>query len=86
MTGGAGGFLITGISAYVHHNLCVAAARRSVAPHCALPALTRRLRARSLFFLDASEIQFFPQGLVRPYRAPCQRIKARNRLTHLCVF
>lgn len=38
ITAGATGFLITGLSAYVHQNL--------------------------VFFLDASEIQFFPQGLV----------------------
>ena len=41
VTGGAGGFLITGVSAYLHRNL--------------------------VFFLDASELQFFPQGLVMSF-------------------
>jgi hypothetical protein len=63
VTGGAGGFLLTGISAYVHHNLC-APPPDTVALHRSV-ALTPPLRARRVFFLDASEIQFFPQGLVR---------------------
>ena len=41
VTTGASGFLITGASAYFHHNL--------------------------VFFLDASEIDFFPQGLVMSF-------------------
>jgi hypothetical protein len=41
VTTGSTGFLITGLSAYFHHNL--------------------------LFFLDASDIKFFPQGLVMSF-------------------
>lgn len=47
ITTGATGFLITGLSAYIGHNI--------------------------LFFLDASEIQFFPQGLVSSPAAPLAR-------------
>jgi hypothetical protein len=66
VTGGAGGFLITGISAYVHHNLCVELARGYGWRGVLLGgALTPAAHARRLFFLDANEIQFFPQGLVR---------------------
>ncbi len=41
VTAGSTGFLLTGASAYLHHNL--------------------------VFFLDASEIKFFPQGLVMSF-------------------
>jgi hypothetical protein len=71
VTGGAAGFLITGVSAYVHHNLCafgvscffvLARFRMRTRTRSRAHATSRRAR---LFFLDASEIQFFPQGLVR---------------------
>ena len=64
VTGCASGFLVTGISAYVHHNLCV----WPLSPVPTVPGLTLLIfLSVRIWFLDASEVQFFPQGLVMSF-------------------